>query len=876
MLTMSDTESKKKVLKFQDEPAVQRYLPYSYHVTDHILSTTGNEYLMIFRVPGRAFDCSSRGDRKQWRDDLNHLIRSVGNQHVKFWSHLHHRATDEFTRAEYPLTFPRELDRKYFAMFNDRPMMVNDMYLSIVYNPIGDLTQKMLSMFDKPSREQLDDMQQEAITALNDIAFQVMGSMKPYGIEKLGIYYRDENGRRIVQRTADEDDDLDEDEREEMEGVYVPPVAAETDLDDAYAYSSLLEWLAFLVNGEKRPMPVTRSRARDYLAFNRLISSAFGDVMQVRGEASDRYVAGLEVMDWPEKTKPGQFNPLMNLDFEFVLTQTFDCMSSIAAAQFLTNQQKALLETADKSPSLVQEIDDAIDDAAAKRFVLGHYHATLLTWADSAKHGKNAPKVAQNQAREARVAWDQCGVVSSALGMASEAAYYAQLPCLQKFAPRPAAINSWNFLSFSPFHTYMTGKPANNPWGPAITVFRTEAGTPVFFNFHNTPLGEDSYNKRPAGHTLMLGKTGEGKTTLLNKILSDCTKYNPRGVFFDKDQGMYPLVLALKGNYTVLRDGVETGWQPAQMEPTRRNIGFVKRLLRLLAEKSLGDRLYLNEVNDLGFAVDAVMGGKTGEAGTIPMHERTLTAIVQHLPNPTRMGAEDRPTLAAMLEPWTRGFEHGWLFDNDSDSLDFNTHDIHGFDLTEFISNDQSQAPVAREPMLMYLMFRVNSAIDGRRRFLQVFDEFAQYLDDPTIRVEVKKALKVNRKKDAVCLFATQEANDALASEIGKTIVQMAATLILMCNPQATEDDYIDGMRLTKAEYDAMIQIPEYSRKFLIKQGNQSTVAQMQLIGMDDEISILSGTPDNAERLVNIVNREGSLDPDVWLKKYYDAVRRAA
>jgi len=130
--------------------------------------------------------------------------------------------------------------------------------------------------------------------------------------------------------------------------------------------------------------------------------------------------------------------------------------------------------------------------------------------------------------------------------------------------------------------------------------------------------------------------------------------------------------------------------------------------------------------------------------------------------------------------------------------------------------------------------------------------------------------------KDAVCLFATQEANDALASEIGKTIVQMAATLILMCNPQATEVDYIDGMRLTKAEYDAMIQIPEYSRKFLIKQGGQSTVAQMQLIGMDDEISILSGTPDNAERLINIVNREGSLDPDVWLKKYYDAVRRAA
>src|SRR5271165_7167393 len=90
---------KKRILNFRKEPPIQRFLKYSYHVTDNILSTTGNEYLMIFRVRGRAFDCSSRDDRRQWRDDLNHLVRSVGNQHVTFWSWLHHHETNE-----YPLT----------------------------------------------------------------------------------------------------------------------------------------------------------------------------------------------------------------------------------------------------------------------------------------------------------------------------------------------------------------------------------------------------------------------------------------------------------------------------------------------------------------------------------------------------------------------------------------------------------------------------------------------------------------------------------------------------------------------------------------------------------------------------------------------------
>jgi type IV secretion system protein VirB4 len=37
----------------------------------------------------------------------------------------------------------------------------------------------------------------------------------------------------------------------------------------------------------------------------------------------------------------------------------------------------------------------------------------------------------------------------------------------------------------------------------------------------------------------------------------------------------------------------------------------------------------------------------------------------------------------------------------------------------------------ARTPLLMYLFYRVRLAIDGSCRVIQVFDEFARYLDDP-------------------------------------------------------------------------------------------------------------------------------------------------
>lgn len=111
--------------------------------------------------------------------------------------------------------------------------------------------------------------------------------------------------------------------------------------------------------------------------------------------------------------------------------------------------------------------------------------------------------------------------------------------------------------------------------------------------------------------TGIFGRIGSGKTTLLDLLLTFATEISidPRMAIYDRDRGMYPLVKALHGRYTVLKDGVPTGWQPLQLDPTRIYIAFVKRLLRVLAETTLnGEPLEQHEVDDLSAAIDAVMG----------------------------------------------------------------------------------------------------------------------------------------------------------------------------------------------------------------------------------------------------------------------------
>lgn len=58
----------------------------------------------------------------------------------------------------------------------------------------------MLAKFDKPSPNELREMQVDALSALEDICEQVMNSMRPYGIDRLGYYFRDKRGNIIPEQ----------------------------------------------------------------------------------------------------------------------------------------------------------------------------------------------------------------------------------------------------------------------------------------------------------------------------------------------------------------------------------------------------------------------------------------------------------------------------------------------------------------------------------------------------------------------------------------------------------------------------------------------------------------------------------------------------
>jgi type IV secretion system protein VirB4 len=250
-----------------------------------------------------------------------------------------------------------------------------------------------------------------------------------------------------------------------------------------------------------------------------------------------------------------------------------------------------------------------------------------------------------------------------------------------------------------------------------------------------------------------------------------------------------------------------------------------------------------------------------------PQRLRTMTNFQKSLPN---MGDDG---LYARIRKWTAGNSLGWVFDNPVDTVDLQKGNIIGFDYTDIIEN-----PEVRVPVINYLLHRLEELIDGRP-LIYVMDEFWKILDGKGgLKEFAKNKQKTIRKQNGLGIFATQSPEDALASDISAALIEQTATLILLPNPNASRDDYIEGLKLTDAEYQVVVNLDERSRCFLVKQGHASVVCQLNLRGLDDALSVISASTDNieilhqvlAQRAIELDVPQGDLSPEQWLDVFFE------
>ncbi|GHH19880.1 transporter [Sphingomonas glacialis] len=598
-------------------------------------------------------------------------------------------------------------------------------------------------------------------------------------------------------------------------------------------FSETMEVADMVMTGRHRRVPVVRGHLGGALYRSRTIFGA--ETIEVRDADASAFGGIFGIREYPAQTTPRQFESLLSVDFGFVLTQSFSFLGRATATEKFRLRMTQMDNAGDRAISQADELIDAGDDLMSNRFVLGDHHFTLAVYADSLKALREHMSVA-------RAALADTGMVAAREGAALEAAYWSQLVGNFAWRARPAPITSLNFAAFAPLHTFPAGQAAGNYWGDAVALLKTTARSPYFFSFHKGDLG----------HTLIIGPSGGGKTVLLNFLMAQAEKTGARQIFIDKDRGAQIFVQASGGTYLALHNGVPTGFSPLKaLANAPEDKTFLSSFVRQLVRAD-GKPITVQEERLIEDGINAVM--------KLDVASRSLSALRSML------GMKDASGVGARLEKWTSEGSLGWVFDNPADSMTLNSRFV-GFDMTDFLDNAD-----IRTPVMLYLFHRIDQLLTGERMIICI-DEFWKALGDDAFRSFAQDGLKTYRKRNAVLVFATQSPADALKSDISHSILEQVATKIMLPNPFGARRDYVDGFALSEAEFKLVREdlAPE-SHKFLVKQGHDSVVVELDLSGLDEALAVLSGRAETTAIVDEIIAEVGT-DPAVWLPLFHQRRR---
>ncbi|HZX80934.1 MAG TPA: VirB4 family type IV secretion/conjugal transfer ATPase [Lysobacter sp.] len=799
-------------MTFTPDTPISEFVPLSTHVSPTVLKTTGGDFLMTWHLEGLPFVGREEWELEHRHNTFNRMLQTLRAPdfvNVAFWVHDVRRRRRVKQQSRFAQRFNQELSDAYFESLSSQKIMANELYLTMIYRPV--VTGKKFVEKSADVR-QLQAEQDQAIAKIQELAGNLEAVLKDYAPYRLGMY-------------------------EAKNGV---------------VFSEALEFFGYLLNRIDEPVPVLDAPVHSYLPVSRhMFSAKTGDFVITTPNGANHFGALLNVKEYTDATYPGILNRLKYLDFEYVITHSFSPMGRQDALKVLDRTKGMMISSGDKAVSQIIELDHAMDQLASGNFVLSEYHFTMALFAESQE------KLSQNIAT-GRAELSNAGFVSAKEDLAVVASFYSQLPANWKYRTRIANVSSLNFLGLSPLHNFASGKKENNPWGECVTTLQTTNGQPYYFNFHATHPGENSFGEKAIGNTMVIGKSGTGKTALINFLLSQVQKLQPCPTifFFDKDRGAEIFVRACGGNYLALENGRPTGFNPFHCERSEANVQFLADLVKVL----VGKAMYTSrEEEDIFRAVENILD--------TPIRLRTMTNFQKSLPN---MGDDG---LFARMRKWTAGNSLGWVFDNAEDTIDLEKAAIIGFDYTDIIDN-----PEVRVPVINYLLHRLEALIDGRP-LIYVMDEFWKILDGKGgLKEFAKNKQKTIRKQNGLGIFATQSPEDALASDIAASLIEQTATMVLLPNPNASREDYIDGLKLTEAEYEVVVSLDERSRCFLVKQGHASNVCQLNLRGMDDALAVISASTDNIEVMHEVLAREAqrhgvvvdALRPEQWLDAFYE------
>ncbi len=740
-------------------PKIYAHLPYVIELDDEVVRTRDNALMLSLEVTGIDGVTSGATAVSALRAGFAHLLDTLDDRFT-FYLHRMMRPADTGIMPIHGLSFAADIDKAWSRELTRRNLQDSVLILTVVRRQVAPLAVPLFGM----------------------AAARVWG---------------EDTARRL-------------EELREVASILETGLGIKTrrmKISDG----SLVGFYASLLTGELRDHPRSPYCLLAEDAAGASVQFGKGVVEIEEGTPTPKLAAVLYVKTYATATWPGMLDALGAAQ-DTIITHSYTPIERGSIAERVKRRVAQMRSAEDIAATVEAQLFEAADKAESGTLGFGVHQMTITVFAET--EGALDSEVAR-----IRGIAHQNGMRLVREVTALEAAFFAMHPGNMDYRARDMTVSSVNFADMAALHAADTGtEKARLPWATPITAFQTLQGSLHRFSFHEPgdPTAEPTN-----GHTLVLGKSGGGKTTTVAFLAAQAQRAGGRTIIFDKEAGLKMAVHALGGRYAEVRAGRPTGLNPLATEAGERGEAWLLDWLVALLESRSGPMTPLQS-EALKSAI--AQNGKAREGLRNFQSFQELFGDVG-----------DGLDLAQRLREWGPDGRYGWVFGEAKEPVvDFTSHDVTAVDLTEILD-----LGTERTAILGYLFRRIEMLIEEKRPTLILIDEAWKVLDDEYFAKKLAEWLVTARKKNVVVVMMTQFPSQIRGSK-ARSILEALPNQLLFPNGEAASSDY-DSFRLTDGELDFVLNPIPGQRLVLSRSPRGSTVLNVDLKALGSLLTALGG-----------------------------------
>ncbi len=510
-----------------------------------------------------------------------------------------------------------------------------------------------------------------------------------------------------------------------------------------------------------KPAPIVcDNRIADLVTVDDVEFMRDGVVRYISGGAQT-FAAMMSFRMSPDYLDEEFFDTISTIQTEMICMNAFQIMGTADVEMTLRQRQSSADDNETSTLEQISDAQSAMDENATGNQSLVNYYPLFILF------GRSIDEL-NHYVDEFKKISASFGVAPICETYAARVSWFAQIPGFDVF-PRSFKLLSRTAAISIPMSTQPRGV-ANSDWGPGpLVVFPTAQGTPYQFQFH--------VSDKPAAvaHTLTIGPTGGGKTTLFSFLIAQSLRHPKlKAFFFDRNKGAEIFTLSVGGKYITMQgkeknaadNSFLTHLNPLKMPDTAANRAFLRRWFAIITGQSDA-----NSADEIARAVSV-------NFDYLPDRDRILKNLWESC---FASNGNMRPALKKWIDP----LQYGDIFNETSDTLDLQSR-LTTFDFTEILQ-DETLAPA----VISYILHRINNiTVSGGNPSLIMIDETAPMLENKMFRDNFITGLQEGRKNRQAYMVAFQRANVLDKLGIGDVVRGQAQTVLFFRNPAADASDY--------------------------------------------------------------------------------------